>query len=66
MRSLFLKIFFSYWIAQALFVVLAILVTLAMRPPESRRFEYFRISSASQAAQAYERGGRPELIVVRL
>jgi two-component system, OmpR family, sensor histidine kinase CpxA len=61
MRSLFLKIFVSYWIAQALFVVLAVLVTLAVRPPESRRFEYFRISSASQAAQAYERGGQGEL-----
>jgi len=61
MRSLFLKIFISYWIAQALFVVLAILATLAVRPPESRRFEYFRVSSASQAAQAYERGGQPEL-----
>ena len=32
MRSLFLKIFLSYWMAQALFLVLAILVTLAMRP----------------------------------
>lgn len=62
MRSLFLKIFFSYWFAQALFVILAILVTLAIRPPESRRFEYFRVSSASQAAQAYERGGKPELL----
>ena len=61
MRSLFFKIFISYWTAQALFVVLAILVTLAMRPPESPRFEYFRVSSASQAAQAYERGGTPEL-----
>jgi two-component system sensor histidine kinase CpxA len=61
MKSLFLKIFFSYWIAQALFVVLAILVTMAVRPPESRRFEYFRVSSASQAAQAYERGGQTEL-----
>ena len=62
MRSLFLKIFVSYWFAQALFVILAILVTLAIRPPESRRFEYFRVSSASQAAQAYERGGRRELL----
>jgi two-component system sensor histidine kinase CpxA len=60
-RSLFFKIFFSYWTAQALFVILAILVTLAVRPPESPRFEYFRVSSASQAAQAYERGGEPEL-----
>jgi two-component system sensor histidine kinase CpxA len=62
MRSLFFKIFLSYWVAQALFVILAILVTMAIRPPESRRFEYFRVSSASQAAQAYERGGRPELL----
>jgi signal transduction histidine kinase len=61
MRSLFFKIFISYWTAQALFVILAILVTLAIRPPESPRFEYFRASSASQAAQAYERGGTPEL-----
>ena len=62
MRSLFLKIFISYWFAQALFVILAILATLAIRPPESRRFEYFRVSSASQAAQAYERGGQQELL----
>jgi two-component system, OmpR family, sensor histidine kinase CpxA len=62
MRSLFLKIFISYWFAQALFVILAILATLAIRPPESRRFEYFRVSSASQAAQAYERGGQRELL----
>ena len=33
MRSLFLKIFLSYWLALALFMVLAILVTLAIRPP---------------------------------
>ena len=32
MRSLFLKIFLSFWIAQALFLVLAILVTVALRP----------------------------------
>ena len=28
MRSLFLKIFLSYWVAQALFVALAILITV--------------------------------------
>ena len=31
MRSLFLKIFLSYWLALALFMVLAILVTLATK-----------------------------------
>lgn len=61
MRSLFLKIFLSYWVAQALFVVLAILVTMALRPQEPPRMEYFRISIGNQAAQAYERGGEPEL-----
>ena len=32
MKSLFLRIFLSFWAAQALFLVLAILVTIAMRP----------------------------------
>ena len=31
MKSLFLKIFLSYWVAQALFVALAILITVAVR-----------------------------------
>ncbi len=62
MRSLFLKIFLSYWLAQALFVILAITVTLAIRPQgESARWEYFRTSVANHAAAAYERGGSAEL-----
>lgn len=62
MRSLFLKIFLSYWVAQALFVVSAIVVTLAMRPQtDSPRWEYFRISIGTQAAQAYERGGAAQV-----
>jgi len=61
MRSLFLKIFLSYWVAQALFVVLAVLVTLAMRPPDSPRFEWFRVTLATQVAQAYEQGGPSNL-----
>ena len=61
MRSLFLKIFLSYWAAQALFVVLAILVTLAIRPQTDVRGEYFRLSAATQAVQAYEQGGRAQL-----
>jgi two-component system sensor histidine kinase CpxA len=35
MKSLFLKIFLSFWMAFALFLVLAILVTLALRPRTS-------------------------------
>jgi len=61
MRSLFLKIFLSYWAAQALFVVLAILVTSAIHPQDSPRFEYFRATTADQAAQAFARGGEAEL-----
>ena len=62
MRSVFLKIFLSYWAAQALFVVLAILVTLAIRPPQdSPRGEYVRQALANQLLQTYERGGQSEL-----
>jgi len=62
MRSLFLKIFLSFWAALALFIVLAIAVTLALRPlPDSPRWEYMRASTANRAAQAYERGGEPDL-----
>jgi two-component system sensor histidine kinase CpxA len=62
MRSLFLKIFLSYWLAQALFVVLAILVTLALRPPQaSPRAEYLRLAIGAQLVQTYERGGQPAL-----
>ena len=40
MKSLFLKIFLSFWLAQALFLVLAILVTLAFRPRTSRKRDW--------------------------
>ncbi len=62
MRSVFLKIFLSYWVAQALFVVLAILVTLALRPPQdSPRGEYLHRALGAQLVQAYERDGQPGL-----
>ncbi len=62
MRSLFLKIFFSFWAALALFIVLAITATLTLRPqPDSPRWEYMRARAAARAAQAYESGGEPEL-----
>jgi two-component system, OmpR family, sensor histidine kinase CpxA len=55
---LFLKIFLLYWTAQALFLVIAILLTLATRPPrelstaQSRQGEFL-----SNAVQAYQKGG---------
>src|SRR5205807_5008987 len=58
MRTLFLKIFLSFWLAQALFVVLAILVTLALRPQrELATWEALRGRALNEAVQAYEQGG---------
>ena len=60
MRSLFLKIFVSFWLALALSVVLAILVTLAMRPQrDSATWEALRAKALTEAVQAYEQGGEP-------
>ncbi len=53
MRSLFLKIFLSFWGAQALFIVLAILVTIAMRP--AREISSIEASAAKVLNEAVER-----------
>jgi len=58
MRSLFVRIFLSYWVAQALFFVLALLVASAMRP--SREISALQSQEAkflSEAIQAYHSGG---------
>src|SRR5580692_370693 len=60
MKSLFLRIFLSFWMAQALFVVLAILVTLAFRPRGSS-WEPLRTTSLNEAVLAYEAGGPPKV-----
>ena len=58
MRSLFLRIFLSYWMAQALFLVLAILVTIALRPSgEFSGVEAQQGRFLSEAVQAYQTGG---------
>lgn len=58
MKSLFVKIFVSYWIAQALFFVLAILVASAMRPSrEIADLETQESKFLSEAVQAYQTGG---------
>jgi two-component system, OmpR family, sensor histidine kinase CpxA len=58
MRSLFLKIFLSYWMAQALFVVLAILVTLAVHPSgEIAGVQAQQARFLNEAVHAYQTGG---------
>ncbi len=56
MKTLFFRIFFSFWLALALFVVLAILVTLAFRP-RSSTWEALRTTVLNDAVNAYEEGG---------
>src|ERR1700686_1420986 len=60
MKSLFLRIFLSFWMALALFVALAILVTLAFRP-RSATWEALRISVLNDAVAAYEEGSEQQL-----
>jgi two-component system sensor histidine kinase CpxA len=60
MKSLFLRIFISFWVAQALFFMLAILVTLAFRP-RSSTWEALRTTVLNDAVSAYEEGGSPEV-----
>ncbi len=61
MKSLFLKIFVSFWLAQALFVVLAILVTLAFRPQRNSSWEALRTSVLNEAVSEYEQGGERQV-----
>jgi two-component system sensor histidine kinase CpxA len=61
MRSLFLKIFLSYWVAQALFVALAILITLAVRERgESATWDAQQGTVLTKAIQTYEQSGPAE------
>jgi two-component system sensor histidine kinase CpxA len=60
MKSLFLKIFLSFWLAQALFVVLAIFVTLAFRPRMSS-WEALLANSLNESVNAYEQRGHDGL-----
>src|SRR5271166_4690552 len=58
MRSLFFRIFLSYWIAQALFIVLAILVASAMRPlHEISTLQAEQEKFLAEALQAQTAGG---------
>lgn len=58
MRSLFVRIFFSYWIAQALFLALALLVASALRPSrEISNLEMQQVKFLSGVLQARQTGG---------
>ena len=56
MKSLFLRIFLSFWVAQALFLVLAILVTIVFRPRNST-WEALRTTVLNDAVSTYEDAG---------
>jgi len=57
-KSLFVRIFVSYWIAQALFFVLAFAVALALRPShEIAALEAEQPRFLHETLQAYESGG---------
>ncbi len=57
MKSLFLKIFLSFWVAQALFLVIALLVMLAFRVQRNSTWEVLRSTALNEAISAYEQGG---------
>jgi signal transduction histidine kinase len=59
-RSLFLRIFLSFWCALALFLVVGILVTLALRPA----WEALAHAVLGDAIAAYEQGGPPAALAV--
>ncbi len=55
MRSLFIKIFLSFWVAQALFVVLAIFAVIALRPQrDSAAWESLQAKVLNESVQLYE------------
>lgn len=58
MRSLFLKIFLSFWGAQALFVILAVLVTIAMRPARDPNAANTQSRILNEVVTAYQNEGQ--------
>ncbi len=62
MRSLFVRIFLSYWVAQALVLVAAILLTLTSRPStEVASVEAQQTKFLNEGVQAYQTGGEDGL-----
>lgn len=62
MRSLFLKIFLSFWLALALSLVTAILLTIATRPARQiSAVEALQPKFLAEAVEAYQTGGTEKL-----
>src|SRR5438128_2278233 len=58
MRSLFLKIFLSFWVAQALFVVLAITIAIWLRPQrETAAWEALENKVLNESLETYQNSG---------
>ena len=57
MKSLFLRIFLSFWLAIALFVVLTILAVLVLRPQRNPTWTSLATTSLADAVGVYEQGG---------
>jgi signal transduction histidine kinase len=57
MKSLFLRIFLSFWGAIALFVVLTILAVVAFRPQRNPTWTSLATTSLADAVGVYEQGG---------
>src|SRR5215475_6874589 len=60
MKSLFLKIFLSFWVAQALFLIIALVVMLALRPQRNATWDALSSAALTDAIAAYEHGGAAE------
>lgn len=60
MKSLFWRIFLSFWIAQALIIVAVVAVTLALRPRNST-WEALRTTVMNEAVASFEEGGEAKL-----
>ena len=60
MKSLFLRIFLSFWIAIALFVVLTFSFVAVFRQQRNPTWEALRTTALAEAVSAYEHGGESE------
>ncbi len=62
MRSVFLKIFLSFWLALALSLIVAILLTIATRPTRQiSAVEALQSRFLSEAVEAFQHGGSQKL-----
>ncbi len=57
MKSLFLRIFLSFWLAIALFVMLTILAVVVLRPQRNPTWTSLVTTSLADSVAAYEQGG---------